>query len=569
MTARPSHPTDTLRLSLRRASFRFTHGPPAGCTLGHGVSVRRKAFLVSFLAACGGSESHEQAGANVDPISGGATYSSHEPALGKGTNEEETRTRRTCVVFPAVESQTIPFQGREFDEFSVTSRSQLHHKLGISANVAAKGLWGSASASAGMFKELEIDENAFYWVVHAKYELAHESLATGDPAFDLTEQAKQILRDHGWSGFREACGSHFYAGRRLGARYTLIYEFKDTQDRFVKNISAKASGSLFGIVGGSVDFADAVKTAKSRESMSIHSSIAGGDFSIGDYAESPDKLRQELEKLRESLGRRRQGVALRWHKLPYDIFAEVQAAKKLEDISSQPSVAVDDVLAEMYDRFETNREKSVHLRRARNESQGSEPLVIYSDLQLAEMHKHLESLRAQNVEIEMRARKCIERGDAINCSLEGLEFLSVDIPQPLRDLSGLGKWSVYFYPDTSFYGHDSTFLNIIAVPPHGQGLPRHYKTRHKILQLPDEQVYAYAGKGRVFSGIGHGRMHMPYQGVDQIAVCTGAASHLCSLRFVERKGFTADGLPEADLLLTIYDDEGQILHKNYFQATEA
>ena len=522
------------------------------------------ALIGLLLTACGEPLLEKQLLGDSHAVVGGGVTIAHEPALGKGTNEEETYTRKTCIVFPDVRREPVPFQHRKFEEFSVTSRSQLNRKLGVSAELAAKALWGSASASASDFEKIDFDESSFYWVVNAKYELAHEALATGDPSFDLTERAKELLRVRGWSGFKEACGTHFYAGQRLGAHYAIVYEFQDTNDHFNQAISAKASGNYFGIVNGTAEFSRDVDSARAKKSMSVYADIVGGDSRVKEYAESPSALLSELTVLRESLGERNQGIALSWHKLPYDIFLEVQAAKEAENQADRTTVAINDILAELYDRFHGNKAKATRLRRARSDSEGSEPLVVYSDDQLAQIDDTVARLHTQNDMIERRAKQCIGEVSAETCNFDGLDFISSHPPAPIRDLSGLGDWSVYFIPDNFMYGKGKVFLNIYAIPSDTAKSPRLFYTDHRIIRDSNTHIYAYAGKQALFRDVGEDHSRDLRPGVTQPIICTGATSDLCSFRFVERAGTTSDGLPNADLLLTVYDSNGRILQKNFF-----
>ncbi|MGK4005351.1 hypothetical protein WMF31_22165 [Sorangium sp. So ce1036] len=106
---------------------------------------------------------------------------------------------------------------RTYNETKITSSRELHRALDVGASLSAVGLWGKASAELSYFKDVELKDDAFYWLVDANYIVSDERIETNAPDFKLTADAKELLQRHGARAFYEACGTHFYSGQRLGA----------------------------------------------------------------------------------------------------------------------------------------------------------------------------------------------------------------------------------------------------------------------------------------------------------------------------------------------------------------
>ncbi len=173
-------------------------------------------------------------------------------------------------------------------------------KLSISASVAVKGLWGSATAKYLHFEEVKLEHSFDYWVARARYELVHESVNTAHPDFKLSAQAQKLLHDHGWSAFKRACGTQFYVGRTLGAQYTILYELTESKARNTSNDAASASVSALGI-NAEANFDKSIARANEKQSLRTYISVAGGDASVSMSVTDTEGLRTELDHLAASL----------------------------------------------------------------------------------------------------------------------------------------------------------------------------------------------------------------------------------------------------------------------------
>lgn len=513
-----------------------------------------------WLVCCGTAE--QSIGNQANPLTA-LLSSQFAPELGKGVNNAETRTYAKCVVFPQPQSQPIAFRKRDYTEFSARSRSELNKKMNFSAKMAARGLWGSVSAGFSNFKDIDINQEDFYWVVNARYELAHESIETSSPEFHLSAQAQAILQAGGWKAFKSVCGSRFYVGRTLGAQYALLYEFSSQDDKLIEKLDANAKVSVAFGIDAEGQFSKALSSAQKSSRLKVHSEIVGGDDSISDKAESPAELKQELAKLRQALSKR-QGDVLDWEVLEYDIFAEVRAAREREMSDDFTADAVDAALGHFYDRFINNQSNIAYLRKLHQQSSGSEPWYIFSQAQRAQIDALRAAFEHQNLSIGQRAAQCMQNADPNHCGLEGLPELPLAIPTPERDLTNLGEWD--FYLALSEMG--SSAIQLVGIHPRGQ-VPRLFQTDNDLWEgAVGIFTVARGADGQNASVvIGTATPRVTASGQARPALCLDEFATVCNLRIVEDPAFTEpDGLPATKLILSVFNDDGTIMAKKVFRS---
>lgn len=506
-------------------------------------------FLFCVVAtACGAIE--------PDPAIAAMKFSSaaasiFEPELGKGVNAAETQTFAKCVVFPGIDTQPLGFQSRLYDEYNVQSRQELDRKLDVSASVNAKGLWGSAGGEAHYFKNLEFREDAFYWVVDARYSLQHESFDTSSQGFGLSELAKRLLKERGIVGFTKACGTRFYVGRTLGARYNLVYEFRSSEDKFVQKLKLAAHASAFG-VDGEAELNKFISVAKKSAYVKVHSGIEGGGASVGDYANDAASLKAELARLRDDLLTRRQGRVLGWEVMSYDIFPEVQAAK-----DGHPDPEADDLykreaLAFYYVRFVQNQARIAHLTILLDRAGGAEPYYVYSATSRAAIAASINTLAVQNDTIAQRAERCLATSEP--CPTANLPPVSDLEPRPDKDFSDLGTWSMY-----PILRHNSVAMLDFYGNPGGDYKGRIFDTNEDLFSSPvGAFVMAQDATGRRYPRlVGSLDPLTTPQGTTRPKICLDSLADSCNFRAVEDATYTMDdGYPVTRLLLTIFDANG-------------
>lgn len=508
------------------------------------------------LAACGGYQRHTS-----DPAA-----EEYAPTLGSGVNYSETKTFRSCInqIEPIAEAPALE---RLYDETRISSRKELDKTLDLDTTVSARGLWGQAEGGVGYFKNVEMDEDAFYWLVDARYTLSLEKLPTHAAGFDLTDHAKQILKEHGVEAFYEACGTHFYVGRRLGARYTLLYEFNSRDDKVTERLKVKANGSssAWGLKA-SAEFSQFVQAAERASILKIHANILGGDHTVEDYARTPDRLPQELEKLRQKLVTEKRGVALEWYVASYDMFSDVIAAKKIAPGISNEDFFRSEALAFYYDHYHHNLTQVKALRALQEHAGGAEPLLVFMPEKMAMLREQEQAFVRQNDEISRRAAECLQlRSD---CQTSGLDRLRVDVPEVDKDLRGLGEWQL-----VPAERSDSKLAVDIVGHPGGDTF------KHRVFvtegRLTDTAAGAVAitkdSDGRARSVVigSFDSVIDPVTGKRRVGLCVGQYASVCNLRVVENPNrIMADGYPASKLQLTMFNADGFVTERIDFLIQE-
>ncbi len=490
----------------------------------------------------------------------------YAPTLGSGVNYSETKTFRSCVtqIAPIAEAPALE---RLYEETRVSTRRELDKTLNVDTTVRARGLWGHAEGGASYFKNVDIDTEAFYWLVDARYTLSLEKLPTHANDFDLTDSAKTILREHGLQAFYEACGTHFYVGRRLGARYTLLYEFNSREDKVAEKLKLKASGSsnAWGLKA-TAEFAQFVQVAERASILKIHANILGGDHTIADYARTPEKLPDELEKLRRKLVEEKRGVVLEWYVASYDMFPDLIAAK-----TAQPGINHEDyfrreALAFYYDLYHYNLLQIQMLRAQLTKAAGQEPLLVYSDDKLHSLREQEQRFLTQNDDIGARATGCLQlRGE---CQTAGIERMQLVLPEPDKDLRGLGGWRLL----PMERDNAKLFVDIIGQPPGDGYQPRLFSTSGR---LSDTAAGAIAltrnAQGQLESVVigSFASVVDPNSGQPRIDLCVGEYEHVCNLRVVENRAHVmSDGYPASKLQLNLFDAHGFVRERLDFLIQE-
>ena len=478
------------------------------------------------------------------------------PELGAGVNYSETKTFGSCVQGLELSSNPQALS-RLYKESRINSRSELHSTLDVSASVSAKGLWGSGSGNFSYFKDIDIKNDNFYWLVDANYVVTEEKIKTNAASFSLTDRAKEILKDYGIDAFYRACGTHFYVGRQLGGRYSLLYEFSSKEEKVVEQLKAKANYSGFG-VKAKASFGKFLSLAQKSSMLTIHSRIVGGSNRIEDYAANPEQLTIELAKLREDIFMNRHGVTLKWFQQSYDMFPEVIAAgdrdrhQDLEDHFRQEALTI------YYNTYSSNKEQFSSLNKLLLESQSLEPRYLFKEEQIATIQRDMKALLLQNDKIAQLATSCIQGNN--ECPLSELEPIQINIPSPYRDLSGMGQWLVYPVAKSS---SNTTEIDFIATTIDGH--TSRYFSSHMtffdrgqmgafvMLRKNDGQIEAF-DVGFLFPVID------PNTGYTHPGVCLGNFSKVCNFRMVEKINSSDHrSVQSSKLILTVFDHFGFVL----------
>ena len=398
--------------------------------------------ILMVLLSCG-CGTHDAASGMIEPDSStGISDLQHHPTLGAGTSQDGLRTFRRCVT-NADSKVPLAFQGRDYQETSIHSRRQLNEVLSFDASAAASGFWGEASGSVNSLNGLEMIDENFYWLVYAKYDLSMDHIDTGSDEFSLTADAKTILKNHGLEGFYRACGTSFYSGRRLGARYGLLYEFIAHDEKSIERLKAMGSYGGFG-VKATAEFEHVLSLAAKSNSLKVHSYIQGGGEKVAEYAMNPTDLKKEFSQLREDLFKNSHGIAVEWTTQGYDIFDEIQAAEKESPASREMAdLGRRTALSEFYNLYTQNRDRIAQIKSLLARASGEEPLVQYSGPQRASLEDGIRRLYAQNTDIDKRARLCLDNHET-TCDLTDLAPLHIDIVEPERNFTSMGNWHAEF-----------------------------------------------------------------------------------------------------------------------------
>ena len=487
-----------------------------------------------------------------------------EPELGKGVDGAETRTFVKCVTFPDPTIQpAAAFSERLFNEHHVTSRSELDRHLGISAAIGAKNLWGSARASSSYISTVDISEDSTYWLVDAYYQLQHESIPTNSAEFSLTPRALSILKNHGMKGFERACGTHFYVGRTLGARYSLVYEFHGSQNKFSEVIKAAASGNAFGIEA-SAEFDQAVNTAKRAAALTVHSSISGGGANVSDYTLSSKELLSALLMLRQDLHTNKQGETLKWETVRYDIFREVQEA--LEQGSDRDVCSLDkkSALEFYYERYISNRSRHHHIQNMLAKSSGSVRKFEFSPVKIDLLKMQSSRLLLQNQEITLRATDCIKDLEAA-CDMTQLDPVLDDSPHPDLDLTGTGRWSFAVMAPPG--GADLVFIGSAASPKNKKNpVVRIFPTNNGVLDTNAGPLLMPGPNTSNRFPTELGSLRSTHRsGTIVPSLCLNEYASVCSFEVIEDASqVLEDGLPYAAIHIVVFNHNGEETDRRIF-----
>ncbi len=508
-------------------------------------------FSGFFLSGCGPLDA---------PPPSELTSILYQPSLGGGVNYEETKTFRTCVNQTDVASTPLALS-RLYKETRITNKRHLNETLNVSASISAKALWGNAGGSFSYFSDVHFNEESFYWLIDANYAVTSEILTTNG-SFDLSPQAKNILEHEGLMAFYQACGSHFYSGRQIGGRYTLLYEFSAQQDEVIKRLESQASYSGFGL-SAKASFSKFLNLASQASILRVHSHIQGGGHNIANYVNDPDKLAGELEKLQESLFAKRQGVVLKWFMSSYDMFEEVLRRKREEGISTYDDAERDQALAVFFQQHTDNDSQIDHRRHLLLTSSQEEPLFLYSGNKTSILQEQIHAYGTQNELIRKRAQGCLKGLNT--CTTVDIVPLALSLPSPDKDLRSLGSWEIYPY----IYAKDDdiSFIKFMGHPG-GNYLEHLFGQRDHLLFIQDHKVFLlgqnpWGGTGQLQLGSSETIID-PGTGRKRLNICMGSFAKRCNLRVIENPLVNGtDGYPQSKLLLSIFTQEGFIAKKHY------
>ena len=396
-------------------------------------------LIMPLIVHQGGCDTSDEKSGLVD-LANSQTEESlpFHPGLGVGVNERRMQTYQRCVT-KADSIVPLTFQGRDYQETSIRSRQQLNEVLSLDLPSAASELWGEASGSVSNFNSLEMVDENFYWLVYAKHDLSLSQIDVGNPEFSLTEDAKKLLRDQGLERFHRACGTEFYSGQRLGARYGLLYEFMAHDEKLVDRLKEMGTYGGFG-VKAAAEFEHIISLAVKSNSLKVHSYIEGGDDKVSEYAMNPSDLQREFVQLRGDLFRDGHGIVVESTIQSYDIFGEIQAAQKELKIEKEfPDLGRRTALVEYYTLYMQNRDRVGEIRALLSPARGEDPLVAYSVMQRTAMENGMRRLNEQNNVIGKKAKKCLDN-QAQSCNLDGIEFIQTVTIEPEHNFTSMGPW---------------------------------------------------------------------------------------------------------------------------------
>lgn len=510
--------------------------------------MRKLNFIINcsipILISCGGINKETKSKLNADQ---------HVPGLGVGVNFSETKTFGTCLSQVKIETNNLAFEERLYRETRISSSSELHKTLNVSASASAIGTWGSGGGSFSYFKDVEIDENGFYWLVDANYSTATERINTNTDQLRLTEAAKKILKEQGLESFHKACGTHFYVSRDLGARYTLLYEFNSKEDKVVERLKAKANYSGFG-VKASGSFESFLSLARKSSILKVHSHIIGGGPNIKDYAENPELLKGELQLLRDDVFNHGRGKVKRWSIASYEMFPEYSEVILNSSNESLGDMFRKDALAEYFAYYTANKSHISKINKQIELSKGQEPLFQYSEDNMQKMVNLIELYRKQNSEITRVAKSCVQLRN--NCPVDILKPIPFDLPKPDLDLRTLAGWKIH--PVAKDLSTKTVGLEFIMT--HDKSERAYWLRTSDSIFTDDQGIFILANFN---SGL-----ETFYLGIDQIVIdpnsgdlriglCLGDYEDICDFRVIDR---TKTGSPHriAKAQLLIYDDYGFI-----------
>lgn len=499
-------------------------------------------FLFSILCRCG------PAPRSIE------LQSEYQPSIAGGVNFSETKTFRTCVQGRVFEEQPQAIE-RLYREKRIQGRKDLNETLNISASMSAVGRWGKPGGSVSYFKDVSMSAENFYWLVDADYLAAEKKIATDDAEFGLTDVAKEILKKEGLKAFYRACGTHFYSGYQAGGRYSLLYEFHSKSDRVVEQLKARASYSGFGVKAGA-DFSHFLQHAERASILDIHARIEGGGPEILDYAKDADSLTSELKKLRKDLFNQHQVVVRHWYKTSYDIFPEVLRLQSDNTFNVMSDSFRERALGFYEGTFSRNQEEIVRINRIIQSYSGEEPLFKFNAEKQEYLQKVLQELIEQNARISILASECIEGLNT--CSIEGLSPITFTIPDPDEDLTGLGRWQLYFRPRA----HSKVFIDVSGRPQVPGAKHHSFLTHDRLSEFSGEAHALVKGKDGDLKQMNIGTYESvidPRSGNLVPNLCMGLVRERCQLRIVESpRAVMSDGYPASKLQLTVFNRLGFI-----------
>ena len=533
--------------------------------------------LSACLSACGVDA---RPSSQLHPGAKISTDDRQAPELGVGVNFSENRTYEHCLDEVSTNQQRLGLDRRDYREAMVLNRNGLDKNLDLTASMRAKALWGGASGEAGNFEHVKFSGDSVYHLVKAHHDIAHEVIDRDQPKFGLTDAAKKTLRDQGIDAFYQMCGTHFYQGRTLGARYDLLLEFSTGAMRSSNALLATLS-STSGLLGSEdgATFDRVVQEASVAKSLRAYSQIHSGGKRPPDVAsESGPGLHAEeligaLAVLRaesEAGG----GVVVHTSLQAYEMFDEVKEAlsaaqkRPLEDLERERALEF------YYDRHLANETKIDKMNREIEATQGQYPRLDLSSEDTAAYEETIATLHAQNATIARSGKACLEATTATvdTCATRDLPVVEVPVARPVKKNMGLRGWSLYpagrINAATELSGEA---LEEDARFPLYRFLSAGYLVLDSIesayVDLDEVEAPILGSPDRRFT-VGTNKVVRGEDGVDTIDLCQGAFASRCSFDWLENDSKqTSDvawSLPV--LRINLYGRYGFLWHRFDFQA---
>ena len=484
------------------------------------------------------------------------------PTLGAGTSQDRLRTFRRCVT-KADSTAPLTLQASAFHETPIHSREQLNEVLALDVASAASGIWGEASGSGKSLDNLKMVDENFYWLVYTKNDFTMGHIDPGTEPFSLTEDAKEILKNHGVDEFYRTCGTSFYTGLRVEGHHAVLYEFLAHDEKSSGQIKKMGSCSGFGLKTPE-EFEHVLSLAIKSYALTIHSFVRGSAEAISEHAMDPKALTQEFKRLKEDLAQDPRGIAVESTTQSYDIFEEVQEAEKKSPARLKAAdLGRRDALSAYYALYTQNQDRLGQIRALLVRGSGAAPWVYYSDQQRTEMEDSMHRLDAQNADIDTRARQCLEDQGSV-CDLTELAPIPNAVAEPERRFTSMGNWHAEFRRNEEM----APLLDIILT---------HATTGER--RVMNTKYYIYDGTygvtlmaGDEFEALGMkadgpggqyvlGRMNQvidPISGTRRTDVCVNDTAHRCHLRVIPIGGPTGGHFDDGkvQIQLTIYNEYG-------------
>lgn len=209
-------------------------------------------------------------GAAIDAVTGGKVKRAVKPFVAPPSTKKETWS-------------TYSF---------VEKQSDLSREIDVSASGSYNVEGVTVSASTRFLQRIEFSELSITLI--ARYQSLHKGYDTL-PSYELTDEAKQYLKDHPADTFRDVFGDYFVAGAQRGSRFTAVYQLSAATAKEMTDFQMSLAGQAPEVF--TAQGAAALKEAASQHSVSITVNV----FMEADFESPPPKEPTNPEQVIEVL----------------------------------------------------------------------------------------------------------------------------------------------------------------------------------------------------------------------------------------------------------------------------